>query len=389
MTGGIASTHLGTEVSQYSRYLLLLVPIVIAVINSRTKHANGRALLAVLIMVAGLQCVNALSLGLVHLSGRWYILPLIAIGLWSIGLHWNDLKVVGYFCAGVSVLSLLMAATTSRAWMVNAVDASSLNETKALIGSRLLAGPFAQMNNLGMSVAVGVPFCMLITHKWRRRLAIVAILATATLASSRTSLLAVLATVGCMFLFRVVKSDRARRAWSTVLLLGISAVIVWLPLHTSDPHSFTNRGRIWLASREMWTDNWQIGLSTWAYVRQGPLLDVLQHPSYHGHNLFVTVFTCGGVVLIACMTPVAVSLIGRARSVLPYSYAPVLFTVIILTMSIAEMPLRIDSFEGASWVTWTALLALVLFDRDSVTETAREEADAKPDADEPRLVGAV
>ena len=368
VTGGVVSTHAGHLATDVGRILIVLVPLFIGALNARKHHANGSGLIAVLVMVAGTQLVNIADLGSLGLAHRWYIIPLIAFALWSIGLDWDDLKVIGYFCAGLSLLSLMMLASTDRAWMINGPSvASNLNESKALIGHKLLAGPFAQMNNLGMSVAVGVPFCFMIGRRWRRWTSIGLILVTCVLAASRTSLIAVVAVVGSLLVFALFRSQEWRRMISWLMMIGAAAVVVWVPLHTTNPAAYTNRGEIWLLSRQFWGNSWATGLSTSTYTGNGKVAESLGHSSYHGHNLFVTVMTCGGVLLLFFMVPLAIGLVGRALAVLPFSFAPVLFVIVILSMSIAEMPLRIDTFDGASWITWTALLALMLFNLDSVT----------------------
>lgn len=363
VTGGVASTALGAQASHAAKFSLLLIPVTIIALNTRVRHTNTGALFALFTTVIGAQLVNRIDLHHWQLTNHFWMFIVIGIALWSIGLQWSDLEVIGYIVGILALLTLAMTVVTSHAWMYG--DAQSIADTKALLGSKILAGPFSQMNNLGMSMAAGFPFVLLIRHKGWRTILLVTVLLACVLSASRTSLIALCVTVVAFIVLTACRTPKHRKRATLAGLTALAAAVVWIPLVTSNPGAYTSRGEIWMKSITLWTSNWTTGSSTFAYVGDGAVADVIGRSTYHGHNLFVTIVTMGGVLLTVCCVPLLVAVMSRTVNTLNHSIVPALFIVIIASMSITEMPLRFDDFTGASWITWTALLSIALFTRDS------------------------
>jgi O-antigen ligase len=157
----------------------------------------------------------------------------------------------------------------------------------------LLAGPYLHSNVLGIALTLGLPFVFAIAHRATRWCCLALTLAALLWTGSRTSELACLAVlVVAALLWRF-----PRRLWiASVAILGGLALIVALPLVTTDPNAFTRRGRIWTTLLGHFAERPILGHGADFFATQPGLGKELGGDFTHGHNIMVHLFVISGVL---------------------------------------------------------------------------------------------
>ncbi|KZX21123.1 O-antigen ligase family protein [Rathayibacter tanaceti] len=356
-TGAVNPSNLGATVDAVAPALFLVGVAVIFFLNLGRKRANLIGLAGAAVYLVTAQVTNTLAVGGVNPTPKYWVIIALVLALWSIAPRWDDLRVIGIAIVLIGLASLL-TGLTDQGWMRE--DALLAGETKALIGTRLLAGIFPQMNVLGMTMALGLPFVLLLRRRAARYAGLAIVLANLVLSASRTSLIAAGITILVAVVLRLIRHERTRRAVAISAVTLTATAMVLLPILVNDRSALTSRGAIWMSSMSVIPDHFLVGLSTNAFTKEGIMPRLIGHTPWHGHNLFVSTMVWGGIILIAALLVFLVSVLVRSLTYFDRSMVSYLFVLTLLACSLAEMPLRIDDFDGVSWLTWVAVLAVMM-----------------------------
>jgi len=355
-TGSVAMTAAGERVAEITRYVVPAGLLLITMRYIRGTHRRAGSLLIVYAALAALQLSTWEHTGEFTSQGLGPVITiaLAATAVWAVSPTWRDARAVGWAGAGVAAFSLGFATISSKGWWVAPND-----ESKAFIGDRVLAGPFSQMNPLGMSLAICLPFTLLIENKVLRVLAFTITAFALFLTASRTAVIAAAAAVILGLIFAVTKRSAKSRRYvflgAGVLGIGITALVPYL---TTDPTAFTNRGRIWLASTPFWKDNVWLGLGE--YSIDGDISRFLKYFAPHAHNLFIQTMTTGGLLLLGLLTLMFIIMFRSSYKILHKNSALALGFITMLVLGIAEVPFRFEVFDSAAWATWAVLIICLI-----------------------------
>lgn len=234
---------------------------------------------------------------------------LFVVALWKTGASIDALKWLPVLATGIGVYSLIGGLIAPDYMMYNIVS------EKAIIAGWELAGPFGHGNVLGMYCAVAFSLVPLI-RGLRWQLFCGAVLFTTILASaSRTAVIAAALVLLWWSACRIRSMVNVRFAGT--VFAGVTATTMFvLPFLPWDPHAFTDRAAVWVASLAEWQRSPLVGLgvnwfltdaqsnanvAAWAYVGTG-------------HNLIIDTLVKSGVIGVAVLAPVIVLAILAARA---------------------------------------------------------------------------
>jgi O-antigen ligase len=362
-TGRIADTELGVLVQSWGAPLCVAGCLSIVVWNLVRDPARARPLwplASMMLLFAAIAVANLAASGGELRSGSRIAL-LLALTIWSIQPRLEDLRVLGSVGLVIVAISVLLLPS-GKTWMP---AADVVLQEKALIGTQLMAGPFGQSNVLGLALGVTLPFVFLFRRMWVRLGAFGLLTFFLVLTGSRSTLIGV---AGAAVIGVIVVCVRDRFLSGLVAALGAVGLVIvsfWVPLGTSDPQAFTQRGSIWMISRATWgatTESFLFGQGL-EYYGVGGHFAVFDHgsPTYHGHNEFVSIMTTSGLLsLVAFLGVVATALYGLLRTTGRGRRTGLFATVTLLGCGIAETPLRIDAIDSLGWLTWFSLFSIVV-----------------------------
>lgn len=271
------------------------------------------------------------------------VLPMgVALTFWAINARVSDLKLYALLAAAIT--GTTMALTTvapTLMYMPQTFDAAS---DKTLTGLPLLAGFFSHPNINGLFLVLALPLTHLFARWYLRWLTAGVLLTAIVWSSSRTALFAAAVWLVVMLLDLVLRAS-LRRVLQVFFVALVVAVVV-VPLTTTDPEAYTERGAIWQFNlAQLHGMQWLVGLGHTWYVDNYPLLrDALSTAAGHGHNVFVTSVVTGGLVLAALIGVVLLHT-GRIASGLPRreSVAAMAFLCVLAAASITESVWRTEA----------------------------------------------
>lgn len=384
-TGNVAATsagHLAGQVAAIAFYLGCLV-IFVSNLSTAQRFPQLTALLLFLVFFAVVTTADFVASGGTGLRFSYYAVAILVVVAWSVQPHFEDLALVGGvgLLAAIASLALIPAGT---GWMPDSYF--TLNE-KAIIGTRTLGGIYPQGNILGMVLSSTMPLMLL----FRRRLLGFAAYGiafwTLLLSASRTSGAGLAVSTAVVLVALLARREGVVKIIIVLGALFIAAVMVVLPIITTDPDAFTTRGQIWIYSIEHWDSLSALffGSGLAIYGIGGDIALALGAPSYHGHNEFVTLMTETGIVaalLFASLFAVALARVlrlahGRTLRVVSY------FLLTLIGVCIAETPMRTDTIDMLTWATWLPFV-LCFFavtgngGKDSTTSTGTIERSRMP-----------
>lgn len=380
-TGPVIATDTGEQL----RTLVTPLPyLVFLIILLRNLRLGGRRIGSAMLFAAFCTMISLASfVSIGDATFAFRVVAVVVASVWIVAPRADDFVVFGRFGVAVALLSMMLAAGGFNGWMAEGAGGG-----KGIFVERLLAGPFPQMNVLGMALAVALPLTALLSSALSRFIGFSIVAAALLLTSSRTALLS--ATVA-MIVYLLVRAVRGRTrmlmAWSAVAAAAVAIAV--LPWTTDDPDAFTKRGLIWLTSRELLPGNWLFGLGISAYSVGGPVTRAgHMSASWHGHNILVTSLVMGGVVTAALFLVLFLVALHAAIKQIDTCPALMASALTLLTMGLAETPVRFDTFDGAAWMTWTALAGFLFLRSEpssadeSETDLSREQTPtAGPSAD--------
>lgn len=285
------------------------------------------------------------------------ILVAFSAAIWSIGLYLEDLTVLGILGVLIALLSMGMSIFTPLAWQNNV-------EKSLLDTSAVLAGPFSQMNVLGMTLVALFPFTGLFRKKSMTLLGGAIMLVAVILSSSRSSGIAFLVGLLCTVLMLVFTTSSMRKLLFTLIAVVTMTVTIWLPFAATDPKIFTNRGAIWMGAVRYFKDSWLFGHYD-VFGFRGRLINEIGSLVSHGHNLAIHYLAMTGIVGFFAILIVLAPAIATCFKTLSMTAVPATALVTLLSLGMSELPLRTDSFDGPAWATWGSLFCLAFAYRKS------------------------
>lgn len=362
-SGAVNTTSLGSTLeSTIMPATLIIGCLVLALANFRQLGRMPYPVMLVLAYWAIALTVSSIATADFSAGNKWFAVPMLILALWSIRLRAGDLHIIGYLTALLAFCSLGFTLISDKPWMVLTPYLQETN--KALIGENLLAGPFAQMNILGMCLAMGLPFVFLIKLILLRYISLGLVVAALLFTGARTSLIAAVIMLAVGFFVLLARATSSKKLLLGTALLTLAIAGISLPLLVQDPEAFTNRGAIWQASKDQWSGQLMFGNGLRAYTENSPISNAIGYPSWHGHNFFLSNMTMGGIALVGGAIAMIVASVRVAFTGLQHTSVFALSLVTVLAISMAEVPLRIDDFDGASWMTWSVLIAIASLDTD-------------------------
>lgn len=268
----------------------------------------------------------------------------------------SDLRVFAHLAAVLAAGSILFGVLNESAWRAGSLEDA---QSKAIVGHGILAGPYPSSNNLGMGMALAIPFVFLVSSRSLRRTELVLLVAALVLSASRSSIIAV--GVACLGIV-VLRGFSSMRERAVIYWLGVGilcSVAALLPWMINSPGAFTSRGGIWMASRAVVAASPILGYGPDAYTPGGPVAAALGHVAPAGHNAILHYWVVGGILASAAMVIVMVvaargAWTGSSRClVLPA------FVFVLLTLAADEMPIRPEQAIGQCWIALPVLALLV------------------------------
>jgi hypothetical protein len=223
---------------------------------------------------------------------------LIVIALWCL-MPTRALYVhVGRLVAVLVVYSVIFGLADPAGAYYTSLSGAIGESTKSFIGRNQLASVFGHSNTLGIVMALGIPFIMLLERRVVRLVVLALAIWVLVWSSSRTGIFAagfVLVFVGV--LRRVPRRLAGPVVWVTSLV--VLAVVFILPLRTTDPNAFTRRGAIWIGSLAQAHHNVLLGQGPNWYADIAQFDNDLGNQASSGHNWFVSTLAVGGLVGLA------------------------------------------------------------------------------------------
>ncbi|MEU3453001.1 O-antigen ligase family protein [Micromonospora sp. NPDC006766] len=302
--------------------------------------------------------------------------PLAAVAIWAQRPREEVLGVIGVLGGLTALGSMLFAAVRPDLALLSGEAAG---EKSVLLGG-LLAGPYLHSNVLGLALALSVAFVFQLRPPLLRWTCLTLILAALLWTGSRTSQLAVGAILLSYLLVRLLRG----RSWpvSAVLAAGALLVVV-VPVVTTDPESFSKRGRIWAALLHRWSESPLIGWGPKIFQQEPALAAELGGQFSHGHNAVVQLLVIGG--LLALLPFALLCWVAWRRSTLLAANggtAALLFLVGLAHVSWLEASHLSTTLAG--YATWLPLLTIAL---TGPASPVRPGAASVPGMDEGRPDG--
>lgn len=345
---GIAGAYIGDRSENegadvlFVRFAVLAVLVVYAVhICLSRRGEKGRRSAAVpllmILLVSALQLTeifrgeNGQATDLLNIASTGAVF----FALWALRPKLEWLKIFAVYGAVVGGIALLMSvATPNVAYMTNELG-SFLGSYKGEGGQRLLAGPFANANSLGLVLSTCAPFAFLWKRNRTRALLLLFIIPPLWMTFARTSLISVGIMLVFAFLFsRKFISIGFKKFVAALIITGISVVVVMLPMLNTDPAFLTGRGRIWQTDLLAWSESPFLGLG-YGWYAEHATFSGFAHTS--SHNMMVTLLVHGGIFYLLCsVILIGIVLAASWRHLSSGSIVPFLFFVGFLTTGISE-----------------------------------------------------
>jgi len=273
---------------------------------------SGGALIALLAPWAYL-AVRGLELGYgVGLGGLLY--PLIVMSIYFLRPPLSCLKVIAHLTVATALISIAMAVLQPSSAIYTAPTGAEVVAAKQILPWGMLEGFLTQPNNLGQLLLLGLPMVLLLRAGPLRYFYVAVIGFSLVWTASRSSIIGagICLLVAALSVAAGKYSPTARKAVSVMCTLAMTAVLVALPLATSDLTAFSNRGYIWKVSLNAWSGSPWFGLGADWYEIVATTSEGLGGSVFHGHNQFVQTLVTGGVALAFLMALLLLALTRAA-----------------------------------------------------------------------------
>lgn len=215
-----------------------------------------------------------------------------------------------------------------------------VSSDKAIVGDLLLNGLFPTSNQLGVTLALGIPLLVTASGKRTRWLGTAIALSAMVWASSRTALAA---TAVVLLVMAILPRGRTRATGRVIrpLVLAFTVLGILLPFILTTPSLLSGRVSIWRTSLDhvVNTDLF-FGAGAMIFREVSPVTTRIGAITATGHNVFVSIFTIGGILAVLAMSLLFVTYLDRAVSTFDADPYPLLFLLALSAMSVLEDPLR-------------------------------------------------
>jgi O-antigen ligase len=239
------------------------------------------------------------------------IYPAVAIAIWALRPSLGEFALLGYLVGVVAVISILIGIFWPSQGILRSAQGLVITEDKTLLPWGILVGIFTHGNNLGQFLVLGLPMVAAIRRRFTKVLLVIAVCFALVWSASRSSLITSVIVIVVTAAVSLL-SARVRGLPARFLVTTPFAVAALLPLLTSDPAAFTNRGFIWMASLEAWRSNPFFGLGSRYYQELGRTSESLGGTVFHGHNQLVHLLVTGGLILVVLIALMLLFVINAA-----------------------------------------------------------------------------
>lgn len=308
------------------------------------------------------------------------ILPIgVAVTFWAIQTRVDDLKLYALLAALLTGVSMALTATApALMYMPESFDVAA---DKSVTGLPLLAGFFSHPNTNGLFLVLALPLAHLFA-RWYLRWAIAGVILCGIVwSSSRTALFAAAVWLVVMLLNLLLRASLRRVL--VVLLVGLVVAVAAVPLTTTDPEAYTQRGAIWQFSlAQLDGMQWLFGVGHRWYVDHYDLLSsALSTAASHGHNVFVHSAVTGGLIL-ALLIAVVMLNAARIAAWLPHRQhvAAAAFLCVLAAASITETAWRTEAPDTLFASMMVPLFVIATQSRVVTSDPARMSGETTGEA---------
>ncbi len=309
------------------------------------------------------------------------LFPAVVLALWVARVELRHLKVLGHLHGVLVVLSIFLAVVLPEKGIYQAAGGGAVEPAKQILPIGILIGPFTDGNNCAQALLLGLPAVAFLPRAGVRRVLVLLTAFALVWTSSRSALIG-LAVMGAVLVALRVLPPALRGAASATVLLAASLSLIALPLLTSSPMAFTNRGFIWQQSLQAWSESPLLGRGSGFYSDLARFANPLGGFAFHGHNQAVQVLVTTGLIGAALVGALYLLVTRRAagwaqRGVLQ----PTTFLVALVVSGMQEVSFGfVDrSFLLAVAMAPVAVLALSTPTPQRVELHGGEDADARAD----------
>lgn len=316
--------------------LLLACLVVVLSRLGRLPVGGGRGL-ALLLAPWVYTILRSLYLGQLPVQPSQLLYPAVVIALWATQPRMEQLAVLGRLHALTVAISLGLGAVLPAKGVYQSIEGGLVDPDKALLPVGILIGPLTDGNNLAQVLVLGLPLVAFL-HPRSLRWAVGALTVLALVWTSSRSALVAVAVGGVVWLVLRRGTPLGRQLLSGAVLVMLAVAVAVLPLFTTRPGAFTNRGTIWRTSLSAWADAPLFGLGADWYSASARFDDGLGGFAFHGHNQLVHSLVTGGIVgvlLLALLTAAVIASATRwaARGVI----VPTVYTAVLLVTCLLEV----------------------------------------------------
>lgn len=383
-------SSLGLLIDRLTELSILVACVVVVARSLRSLPAVRRRALVLLLAPWVFVVLRDLYLGQPPTRMSQLAFPAVVGALWAARAELHHLRVLGYLHGVLVVLSLALAFVSPEKGTYQAADGSAFAPAKEILPIGILIGPFTDGNNCAQVLLLGLPAVAFLSRPGARRL-IGSLTAFALVWTSSRSALIGLVIAGAVLVGLRLVRPAARGPLSAMTLIAGGLTLVALPLLTTSPSAFTNRGFIWQESLRAWSESPLFGLGSDYYSQLARFVNPLGGLAFHGHNQAVQVLvTTGllgaGLVLVLCVLLVRRAAGWAARGV----SQPTVFLSALLVSSSQEVSF---GFVDRSFLLAVAMVPVVvlalstprtpgvqLYGGEDADRTAEQAADDEVEA---------
>lgn len=350
--------------------LLLACLVVVLSRLGRLPTVGGSGL--VLLLAPWVYTVlRSLYLGQLPVQPSQLLYPAVVVALWAAQPRLEQLAVLGWLHALTVGISLALGVLLPDKGVYQAIEGGLVDPDKALLAVGILIGPLTDGNNLGQVLVLGLPMVAFLQPR-RLRWAVGALTVLALVWTSSRSALVAAAVSGAVWLVLRRGTPLGRQLLSGALLVLLAAGVALLPLVTTHPEAFTNRGTIWRTSLSAWADAPLFGLGSDWYATSAQFDDGLGGFAFHGHNQLVHVLVTGGSVALLLVALLTAALICSAtRWAASGVVVPAVYTAALLVTCLLEVSYGVVD-RGFLLAVVVVPLAVIVMSRPSPDEPAYE-----------------
>jgi hypothetical protein len=293
-------TALAQHAAQLFSGLLIAYCLLVVVPRMRDLPTDRRLLLAVCLLPWCYFVLRDLYLG-THVGLTRLVFPLVAVTLWVLRVELRALRLVGWFTGLLVVVTYAMVLLAPERAFYVAPSGALVRAEKQVFADGLLTGPFNNPNTLGQVLALGACLVFLVSRSRLVNLAFYLATGVAVVWSASRSSMFAFAVSSLVCVIALAARKEVGRKVVGLVGLGLAVLVVGVPVLTSDPQAFSERGRIWAGSLESLHGHRLLGLGTTWYRSIADYHNDLISLAFHGHNLYVNTLVTGGIVGVACL----------------------------------------------------------------------------------------